>query len=173
MSRSKTTQILLFSAACSVLLLSAPTAEAGNGWGWKKPMNQKMGAFYTGNKKLRRSSTSSSSHSSRYRHSTHSTYRTVTPRTYHSAPVVVKTVPQTVMPIQPAPVTHAPSATVPPPTQTAPITTALPEQPLAVSAAQPKPATAKPVQVPTQKAEQAPPTAEQQALELLGPWLAK
>ena len=39
-----------------VCFLGVPSAEAGNGWGWSKPMNKKVGSpFYTSNKNINNS----------------------------------------------------------------------------------------------------------------------
>lgn len=117
MRHSLRAKVLLFATACAVLLGAIPSAQAGNGWGWKKPMNQRLGAFYTSNKAFKREKSSSSSyrHSTSYpRYAVKPTYSQPSPR-----PVTVPPAPSQQAPIQLQPVPGKTQAT-PPQTQLTP-----------------------------------------------------
>ena len=115
MKDSSKARMLIVATTLAILLANIPCAQAGNGWGWKKPMNQKGGAFYTSNKAFKRTKSSSSS----YRRSTSYPRYTVTP--VHSQPpsrsVTVQPAPVTV---QPAPVTQQPASRLQAPVRSQP-----------------------------------------------------
>ena len=93
----------------SGLLATGDASAGGNsGWGWAKPMNKRMGAFYTSNKNANfsRQRSKPSSGSSYHR-------RMPTVTQYHPAPVTY--VPQLQRPPVAVPVSPAPASVVPPP----------------------------------------------------------
>ena len=164
MKDSSKARMLTVATTLAILLANIPCAQAGNGWGWKKPMNQKGGAFYTSNKAFKRTKSSSSS----YRRSTSYPRYTVTP--VHSQP------PSRSVTVQPAPVTVQPAARLQSPVRSQPAagqvqSTPVQAQPSPTPAAVPSrvsPSVTTPGTTPDAKAvQQETKTAEQRALELL------
>lgn len=121
---------LLAAAVTAICCVGSNTAEAGNGWGWAKPLNQKPGSlFYTTNRRFKSNTKS--------RSSTYS-YRPRIVRPAYKAPVYKA-------PVYQAP-THQPMIVHPPAViQTAPPTTLTPAPSVpAGRLIQPSPAAAAP-----------------------------
>lgn len=158
MRHSPRTSVLMFATTLAILFGTIPCAQAGNGWGWKKPMNQKLGAFYTSNRAFKRTKSSSSS----YRHSTSYPRYTVTP-TYSQPP-------SRTVAVQPAPRQQAKIQSQPAggQIQSTPVQAQLSPTPIAVtSRVSPDVTTTR--ATPDAKAVQKGTTsAEERALELLG-----
>lgn len=189
MSRSRKSVLFLFASAFAVALLGNLggnlRAEAGSGWGWKKPMNQRMGAFYTSNKAFHRSSSSSSRYQSSSRYRRPASYVKPQASTRTAPPVHQK--PQSIVIPQPA---HPTAQTIQQGVQaTSQSVTIKPAQSPAIAPQTNSAAPLKPVQppatnigpekpatnaAPVLNAKQAQPvkkqtlSVEQQALELLG-----
>ncbi len=159
MRHSLRAKVLLCATICAVLLGAIPSAQAGNGWGWKKPMNQRLGAFYTSNKAFKRVKSSSSS----YRHSTSYPRYTVTP-TYSqpSSPTVT---------VQPAPGQQAPIQMQPSQgqIQSRPPQTQLSPTPIADTSRVAPNGTTTGVSPDAKAVQQDTRSVEERALELLGP----
>ena len=75
MTCSLPTRLMCFATTCAIALCLSPDVQAGNGWGWQKPINQKLGAFYTSNLAFKRKKSNSRS----YRRTTSTPTYTVTP----------------------------------------------------------------------------------------------
>lgn len=101
MRYSTRSTLMLFAFACAIALLANPNVQAGNGWEWKKPINQRLGAFYTLNKAFKQPKSSARNG---YRSSSHSTH-VVTP-VYSRLPAQVQLVPSSSSP--PAPMQGQP-----------------------------------------------------------------
>ncbi|MCC9600812.1 hypothetical protein LOC67_09565 [Stieleria sp. JC731] len=95
MNRSKSIKSLIALAITAFVVTAAAPAEAGNGWGWAKPMNKRMGAFYTSNKNA------NFQHHSQQR--TYNNYNYQHQKSYHYTKPVTKT---NVAPIQVVTPTH-------------------------------------------------------------------
>lgn len=116
MNRSAKTLIAIVITVIGSSLLTAEfTYAGGSGWGWAKPMNKRMGLFYTSNKNANfgRSHQKTSSNSYR-RYSRYKVYPAPT-----TAPVVVPqySVPHGVIPIHrhdTVPTTPVPHSIAPP-----------------------------------------------------------
>lgn len=117
MKRPRLTNLVLAFAATASVAVITPCAEAGGGWGWKKPMNQRLGAFYTSNRAFKKN-TSSRYRSSSQRYSTPTRTYSVSP-TYHGhvssqqGTIVVPSTSSTV--IRSVPSTSTRVVTTPPP----------------------------------------------------------
>lgn len=111
MHRSYSIAVVLAVLASSILGGSEVRAGGGSGWGWAKPMNKRMGAFYTSNRNANFSRSSQSRHvSTPYHKPYQQTYQQpVQPVVTHRylAPVVAPGVASKVVVTQPAG-THAP-----------------------------------------------------------------
>jgi len=82
------TRVSIVAVALIAAVVSCSNAEAGgNGWGWAKPLNKRMGLFYTSN---RNANFSRSKHRTQTYHSSPYRHRTVVPtsRSVHTAPVI-------------------------------------------------------------------------------------
>lgn len=118
MRRPRLTNLFLaFTATASVAVIT-PNVEAGGGWGWKKPINQRLGAFYTSNRAFKKNTSSSRYRSSSQRYSTPTRTYSVSP-TYHGhvsshqGTIVVPSTSSTI--IRSIPSTTTRVATTPPP----------------------------------------------------------
>ena len=166
MRHSRRAKTLLFATTCAVFLGVIPSAQAGNGWGWKKPMNQRLGAFYTSNKAFKSVKSSSSS----YRHSTSYRRYTVTPT--YSQPstrtVTVQPAPGQQAQIQVRPAQGQIPST-PPQTQLSPPQTQLSPTPIADTSRVAPNGTTTGVSPGAKAVQQDTRSVEERALELLGP----
>ncbi|QDV81939.1 hypothetical protein [Planctomycetes bacterium TBK1r] len=100
----------------SGLLATGDASAGGNsGWGWAKPMNKRMGAFYTSNKNANFSrQRSQPSRGSSYHR------RLPSATQYHRAPatyVPQQQLPPIAVPVSPVPVSPAPISAVPTPVE--------------------------------------------------------
>ncbi|KAA5547225.1 hypothetical protein FYK55_02150 [Roseiconus nitratireducens] len=117
------------------------SAGGGSGWGWKKPMNKRMGLFYTSNRNANFSRTKRTQNYSHYGH-----VRTQSVPVYSSTPVTVPSTSQTwgvpsQVPQHSAPVVVQPSLSHGPtsvPTTTVPPTSAAPVRKVQPRVVQPK-----------------------------------
>lgn len=82
MRRPRLTNLFLAFAATASVAVTTPDVEAGGGWGWKKPMNQRLGAFYTSNRALKKNTSSSGHRSNSHRYSAPTRTYSISP-TYH------------------------------------------------------------------------------------------
>ncbi len=82
--------LLLSAATCAALLFVDSGVQAGSPWGWKKPVNQKLGAFYTSNKAFKRKQSTSANRG----HSFHRRHAIIHP--YHGRPSAITVAPRRV-----------------------------------------------------------------------------
>ncbi|MCD0460464.1 hypothetical protein [Roseiconus lacunae] len=72
MTRTKLSKLVAIVFVAVVFVSAAPAQAGGNGWGWSKPINKRMGAFYTSNKNANFQRKSNYKTPSHYNH--HRTY---------------------------------------------------------------------------------------------------
>ncbi len=87
MRHSPRTALIPFVMTIAISLVGHSNVQAGNGWEWQKPINQRLGAFYTLNKAFKQPKSTSRT----YRRASSYPSYTVTP-TYPALPVQTKTV---------------------------------------------------------------------------------